>query len=325
MGGANGRELAPTTWIVFKLLVLAALIMAAGYWFSRHFAFMDAYGGLLTTLLGTMTTVVGYWATTSGRSAKRVVQLQTKRYTAKLFDWLLAPMALMVMTLLVVGLGSTISSVSVRAETVAGPLSVDLHDDQDRVKELDHDRLSVSFMVMTTPLGRFVPLKVEGRLRTLVDVKPWTGTVVRVERLPATPTLYLRLPHSVCGAAEGGWFEVTRHASASGPRTESTHKVATKGVQGAVSIGPPRTPGENLREIWRLGLRGEAVSPAGQAAVELAWRNAAIDGTITQILPGQELTVLFKIDDGGQGTARASLRVLVTADRFQDHLLKEFE
>ena len=110
------------SWLAFRIVLMAALIMAVGYWVPRHWGIGETLFGFITSLISMAAAVIGYLGT---KSAEGVAD-ELKSNFQKTCEWFVSPGPLAAATLVVVGVGSTISTVTVRAESVAGSTTVHL-------------------------------------------------------------------------------------------------------------------------------------------------------------------------------------------------------
>jgi hypothetical protein len=177
------------------------------------------------------------------------------------------------------------------------------------------DASPARFLVWSNPFGRGYMIEVEGYRPFPLDVYPWIGKTVQVERdLEPAPSVLVRVPVGLHALLAGGRIELRRPGSAIPLASADT----TQGC-GAVIFGRNLPLESRMLADWEHELRREGAEGQSLSAAYLAWRSPAVVPLAQPLSPNLALETLFITAGGTNARARFTL----TAEALQDILMAE--
>jgi hypothetical protein len=176
--------------ILIKILLLAFFFLLVYSWFSFH-----VYNDLIAGGTGALLT---FWALVSFllKYQKKDEQDRFRDILSRWLSGLLSYRIIVVLYILFFITGSFISSVHVVTGNVQKNLPVTICAGKDTTHfTLSPSAPEVKYTVFASPFGKTFALKAEGYQKTEMQVYPWIGKRILVERdLPVSPTLIIRIP-----------------------------------------------------------------------------------------------------------------------------------
>lgn len=173
---------------------------------------------------------------------------------------------------------------------------------------------TVRYIFWTTPFGRSLSMDVEGFLRHSVEVLPWSGKWIQVDReLSPTPTLLLRMPMRKLKLLNAATLTIKLDGS-------KPHTLITESGRGAVRIGPSRSLPLDVLTGWKVSLLATTEQEEKSIArVVWQWQNILDAPFEITLVPGTQVDVVLK---NNASAVLAEVSFEVGNQAFQDVLLK---
>ncbi len=318
--------------LCLRLIILSLLVLIINLWSVHHLG-TKLVSIVVVNLPLAFIAIINFFS--------QILSLKDKsEMKDKVLSWFfffLKTSVLSTLFILILIMGSIVSSVTVMSSGISDKMAVKLlpegrntlirgkdkreniggkEDFKNREKSLNGANDIIRFVRFTTPFGGPFFLQVDGFLRYSFDLYPWIGKKVRVARdMRVTPSVLVRVPTGVQMLLPNGRIVVKSEGKViSDIQTDEKH--------GSVIVGRNISIPQTFVEKWRLELIVDTDNDTTATSRGLlVWQCPRVVKPLGQIIPGREIEAMFIVNE----KLKAQAKIELTNEKIQDILLVDIE